>query len=72
MRCVVDLNATCPPEQQVKASGGRVVACKAGNSESLKKACPKAAASGGFSCAIIDNTYTVTFCPDSSELGPRY
>ncbi|KAF8704249.1 hypothetical protein HU200_031747 [Digitaria exilis] len=61
--CAVDdLDGACPPDQQVKVSG-RVVGCKAGSSVSLQKACPEAKGSGSFSCAVVDNTYTVTFCP---------
>jgi hypothetical protein len=80
-QCVVDLNSACPADQQVNASG-RVVACRpSGNSGSLKNACPTAksyavvdaaSASTSFSCAVVNNTYTVTFCPDNSEFDPKY
>ncbi|WVZ86267.1 hypothetical protein U9M48_033076 [Paspalum notatum var. saurae] len=64
-RCAVDLDAACPADQQVKAPGGRVVACKpSGNSGFLKNACSTAKS---LSCAVVDTTYTVTFCPDNSE-----
>ncbi|KAJ1271722.1 hypothetical protein BS78_06G147900 [Paspalum vaginatum] len=64
-RCAVDLDAACPADQQVKAPGGRVVACKpSGDSGPLKNAC---ATAKSLSCAVVDNTYTVTFCPDNSE-----
>jgi len=80
-QCVVDLNSACPADQQVNASG-RVVACRPSeNSGSLKNACPTAksyadvdaaSASTSFSCAVVNNTYTVTFCPDNSEFDPKY
>jgi nitrogen fixation protein FixH len=47
----------------------------------LKNACPTAksyavvdaaSASTSFSCAVVNNTYTVTFCPDNSEFDPKY
>jgi len=75
-QCVVDLDSACPADQQVKASDGRVVACKpSGNSGSSNIACTTAntngPASGSSSCAVVDNSYTVTFCPDNSEFDPN-
>ncbi|CAD6263201.1 unnamed protein product [Miscanthus lutarioriparius] len=52
-----------------------------GNAGSLQNACPTAksyavvdaaSASTSFSCAVVNNTYTVTFCPDNSEFDPKY
>ncbi|OQU81869.1 thaumatin-like protein 1b [Sorghum bicolor] len=74
-QCVVDLDGACPADQQVKASDGRVVACKpppSGNpaAGSSNIACATAGTNGPV-CAVVDNSYTVTFCPDNTEFDPN-
>ncbi|XP_066347795.1 thaumatin-like protein 1 [Miscanthus floridulus] len=69
-------DGACPADQQMKASDGRVVACKPSvNSGPSNIACTTAntngPASSSSSCAVVDNSYTVTFCPDNSEFEPN-